>query len=101
MTDPEKKRLDLKDEFTFACNRQLECYTSCCRDVNIFLTPNDVLRLKKALGLTSSEFLEKYTDLVVTPKKALPMVQLRMNQENDKKCYFVHEKVIKIYFIRP
>ena len=101
MTNPEKKRLELKDEFCFACNRQLDCYTSCCRDVNIFLTPHDVLRLKKALGLTSSEFLEKYTDLVVTPKKALPLVQLRMNQENDKKCFFVHEYGCEIYPHRP
>ena len=101
MTDPERNRLGLKDEFTFACNRQLDCYTSCCRDVNIFLTPHDVLRLKKALGLTSSEFLEKYTDLVVTPKKALPLVQLRMDQENNKKCYFVHEYGCEVYPHRP
>jgi len=101
MNSPEKKKLNLDDGFCFACHRGLKCYTSCCRDVNIFLTPSDVLRLKKTLGLTSSEFLEKYTDLVVVPKKALPLVQLRMNAENDKKCYFVHDYGCEIYPHRP
>jgi len=85
------KHLKLGDDFNFACHRGLDCYTSCCRDVNIFLTPNDVIRLKKALGLTSSEFLRQYTDLVVIPGRYLPLVQLKMNEENERKCFFLRE----------
>ncbi len=55
----ERPRLKLDEDFTFACHKGLECYTSCCRDVTIMLTPYDVLRMKKALGLTSNQFLEK------------------------------------------
>ncbi len=99
--DEQKKQLTLEDHFTFACHKGLECYTSCCRDVNIFLSPWDVIRLKKALGLTSSEFLEKYTDLVVVKGKQLPLVQLRMNEANDKKCFFVHDYGCEVYPHRP
>ena len=59
MSQVKKPELKLADQFTFACHSGLECYTTCCRDVNIMLTPNDVIRMKKALGLTSTEFLHK------------------------------------------
>jgi Fe-S-cluster containining protein len=97
----EKKPLRLEDDFTFACHKGLACYTSCCRDVNIFLTPYDVLRLKNALGMSSTEFLEKHTDLVVVPSKQLPLIQFRMNEDNDKKCYFVRENGCLHYQHRP
>ncbi len=85
----ERPRLKLDEDFTFACHKGLECYTSCCRDVTIMLTPYDVLRMKRALGLTSNQFLEKYTHLVQVPGKALPLVQFKMNEDNDTKCFFV------------
>ena len=95
------KQLRLEDSFTFACHKGLACFTTCCRDVNIFLTPYDVIRLKKALGLTSTEFLQQYTDLVVVPSKQLPLIQLRMDQNNDKKCFFVKEHGCLYYAHRP
>ena len=97
----EKKQLKLADEFTFACHKGLDCYTSCCRDVNIFLSPWDVARLKNALGITSTQFLDKYTDLVVVPGKQLPLVQLRMNPDDNLKCFFVHEYGCEFYGDRP
>ena len=51
----------LDDRFTFRCGPELACFGNCCRDVNIVLTPYDVLRMKRALGMDSSEFLEKHT----------------------------------------
>jgi hypothetical protein len=96
-----KPKLQLEDEFTFACHRGLECYTSCCRDVNIFLTPNDVIRLKKALGLTSTEFLQQYADIVVVKDRHLPLVQLRMNEEDGRKCFFVRPHGCLYYADRP
>ncbi len=97
----ERPQLQLDEDFTFACHKGLQCYTSCCRDVTIMLTPYDVLRMKKALGLTSSQFLEKYTHLVQVPGKAMPLVQFRMNEDNDKKCHFVSEGGCAIYEHRP
>lgn len=97
----EAGKLLLEDGFTFACHRGLKCYTSCCRDVNIFLTPNDVIRMKKALGLTSREFLKKYTDLVVIKGKHLPLIQLKMNNDDNDKCFFVRPHGCVLYADRP
>ena len=99
--ESEKPQLKLEDHFTFTCNKSLECYTSCCRDVNIFLTPHDVIRLKKAMGITSTEFLEQYTDIVVVSGKHLPLVQLRMDENNDKRCFFVRPNGCLYYPHRP
>ncbi len=101
LLDTERPNLKLEDKFTFACHRGLDCYTSCCRDVNIFLTPNDVIRMKKALGLTSREFLNQYTDLVVVKGRHLPLIQLKMDEDNEKKCFFVRPHGCVIYPDRP
>ncbi len=96
-----KEQLRLEDSFTFACHKGLKCYRSCCRDVTIFLTPYDVIRMKQALGLTSGEFLERYTQLVIIPDRHLPLVQLKMNEEDNKQCFFLREHGCAHYADRP
>ena len=48
------------DTFSFRCGLGIDCYNSCCRDVTIFLNPLDVARMSSALGVSSTEFLERY-----------------------------------------
>jgi Fe-S-cluster containining protein len=64
------------------------------------LTPYDIVRIKRGLGISSDEFLDKYT--IIIPKKGhiIPLVILKMN-EKDKKCPFVSEKGCSIYENRP
>lgn len=96
--DPARLRLD--DTLDFHCGKDVDCFTSCCRDVSIVLTPYDVLRMKKTVHLDSSEFLEKYTLLACGNKPKLPLVLLRMNPE-DRRCPFVTEEGCSIYADRP
>lgn len=93
-------RLGPDHRFTFRCSRDLDCFTKCCSDVAIILTPYDILRMKKALHLDSSEFLEKHTVLSCTQKQRLPIVLLRMDPET-KKCCFLAEEGCTIYANRP
>ena len=37
-------------KFKFACHPGVSCFNQCCADVNIFLTPYDVLAIKKSSG---------------------------------------------------
>ncbi len=89
-----------RDQFVFRCGRDLDCFTTCCRDVSIVLTPYDVLRLKKALGLDSTEFLERYTLPLLNAEQKFPLVILRMDSET-KKCPFVSEQGCGVYGDRP
>ncbi len=93
-------RMGPGDSFTFTCNRSLDCFTRCCADVSIVLTPYDVLRLKKALGIDSSEFLDKYTLSPFTQEQKFPTVILRMHPET-KRCPFVTEQGCRVYADRP
>ena len=93
-------RLSLDDTLKFQCGKGVDCFTHCCRDVSIVLTPYDVLRMKQALHLDSTEFLEKYTFLGCTRGQKLPVVLLRMNT-GDKRCPFVTDEGCTIYPHRP
>ncbi len=93
-------RMTPGDRFAFRCDPSLPCFTACCRDVAIVLTPYDVIRLKKALGLDSSTFLETYTIAPFTPDQKFPVPLLKMDPET-KACPFVGEGGCRVYANRP
>jgi Fe-S-cluster containining protein len=93
-------RLGPEDRFTFHCDPSIDCFGHCCQDVSILLTPYDVLRMKKALAISSSEFMEQYTSTAYSAEKRVPVVFLKMN-DGDKKCPFVSEKGCGVYGNRP
>jgi Fe-S-cluster containining protein len=94
-------RLSLDDTFKFGCHPGVSCYNKCCHDVNIFLSPYDVLRLKNRLGMTSSEFLDKYALLPVQKDMKTPVVVLRMNDDETKSCQFLTDEGCGVYSDRP
>lgn len=91
--------LSQDDLFQFTCGGGLDCFTSCCRDVTIFLTPYDVLRMKNHLGISSDEFIDRYT--LVSHTHAVPLVLLKMNEEDEKRCHLVTQEGCSIYEDRP
>jgi Fe-S-cluster containining protein len=93
-------RMSLDDRFTFRCDQGLDCFTCCCQDVSIVLTPYDVLRLKRALGMDSSEFLRAHALQPFTREQKIPVVLLRMDPET-KRCPFVSDQGCGVYAHRP
>lgn len=92
--------MEREHQFRFNCHPEISCFTKCCQDITIVLTPYDVLRLKNGLGISSDEFLEKHTLIVPQEKRLIPIVILKMN-EDDKKCPFVSKKGCVVYNDRP
>lgn len=98
----EYTRLDLDDSFSFACHNQVKCFNSCCSDVNIFLTPYDVLRLKNRLGITSQEFIDLYTVFPVEKHLQYPVLVLKLREDETKNCHFVNPDTgCTVYEDRP
>jgi len=93
-------RLGLDDRFTFHCGPELDCFTQCCRDVTIVLTPYDIIRLKRGLDMNSSDFLDRYTLSPNFPGQKFPLVILKMD-EGTKRCPFVSERGCDVYRDRP
>ncbi|MFG1690840.1 YkgJ family cysteine cluster protein [Gemmatimonadota bacterium] len=94
-------RMGLDDKFHFGCHPGISCFNNCCADVNIFLSPYDVLRLKSRLGMTSTDFLDKYALLPVQADMKTPVVVLRMNDDEAKTCPFLTESGCGVYTDRP
>ena len=96
----EVRRLSLDEKFKFSCHKGLSCFNTCCNDINIFLTPYDVLRMRKAAGLSSGEFLKRYT-IALLGDEGLPLVVLKMIEDENKSCPFVMPDGCGIYEDRP
>jgi len=89
------------DTFRFSCSKEVPCFNECCRDLNQYLTPYDILRLKKRLGISSGEFLKKYTVSSTGPGSGLPVVTLKTEQNSELKCPFVTPSGCSVYEDRP
>jgi len=88
-------------KFRFACNKNLPCFTKCCANLNLVLTPYDVLRFKNRLNLSSEEFLENYTTSYIDEVYGVPVVKLKMNNDESRRCPFVSPEGCAVYEDRP
>ncbi len=97
----DQRQMTWDDTFPFRCHPDIDCFNSCCKDVTIFLTPLDAIRLRTALGISSTEFLEKYTHRLISQTTGLPAVALKMREDSSKTCPFVAEAGCTVYEDRP
>ena len=101
MVEPKLTPLSKQDAFRFECGPDVPCFNECCRDLNQFLTPYDILRLKNHLGLSSEAFLQQYTTQHVGPESGLPVVTLQPKGGHDLICPFVSPGGCTVYDNRP
>ena len=99
--DLQEIQLTEDSPFQFHCHPGVACFTTCCRDVNIFLTPYDILRMKKRLGIFSGEFLERYTLSLLPSTSGIPVALLKMREDQNKACPFVGPGGCSVYEDRP
>jgi uncharacterized protein len=89
------------NSFSFACHPGVPCFTECCRDLRLALTPYDILRIKNRLGLTSMGFLDQYTTIKPGQHNGFPAVLLKMEEDERRTCPFVTRAGCHIYEDRP
>ncbi|MCK5312438.1 MAG: YkgJ family cysteine cluster protein [Desulfobacteraceae bacterium] len=93
--------VSLDDKLTFECSSAISCFNECCRDLNQFLTPYDILRLKNNLKIKSGELLRKYTSMHKGPGTGLPVITFKPDPDSGHACPFVTEKGCSVYEDRP
>ena len=93
--------ITFQESFCFSCSPDVRCFNECCRDLNQFLTPYDILRLKNHLGLSSGNFLRQYTSLHTGPASGLPIVTLKPKDPHNLTCPFVTDTGCRVYENRP
>lgn len=84
----------------FRCHRNVKCWNACCSNIDIPLTPYDILRLKKRLDMSSGEFLNQYSVPFEMDKDGMPGVKLKP-VEDGTACQFMTPEGCGVYEDRP
>ena len=98
-TNIEPEKLTLDSNIQFRCHPGDSCFTACCGNINIVLTPYDILCLRKRIGIDSDEFLLRYTKPFFLEKTDMPGVQIHLTEEG--RCPFVTDEGCLVYTDRP
>ena len=95
-------RLKPRDMFCFACHKGVSCWNVCCHGADITLTPCDIIRMSKHLGVRPREFLLEYTVPAIWEKGNLPVAKLKMGgADGQGACAFMDDDGCTIYENRP
>lgn len=87
-------------QIQFSCHKGISCWNACCANIDITLTPYDVIRLKKRLGMSSTDFLREYTVPYELEKDGIAGVKFRP-VENGTACRFMTAEGCGVYEDRP
>jgi len=96
----EPLKLTMDSRIKFRCHPGVSCFTACCGNINIILTPYDILMLTRRLQMPAHEFLQTYTEPTYLEKTDMPGVMIKMRAE-DNKCPFVTPDGCTVYSDRP
>jgi len=92
--------LESTAKIQFRCHKGIACFNACCKNIDITLTPYDVLRLKHRLGLSSGEFLVKYTTPFEMGQGDIAGIKM-LPAENTTQCQFMTDEGCSVYEDRP
>ncbi len=91
----------LESQIHFRCHPGVSCFTECCGNIKIVLTPYDILQIRKRLDMEAAEFLHVYTEPTYLEKTDFPGVTIKLTEEG--RCPFIKSKTegCMIYSDRP
>lgn len=96
----EPLKLTMDSQLKFRCHPGVSCFTACCGNIKIVLTPYDILMLTRRLQIAPHEFLHAYTTPTYLEKTDMPGVAIKLREE-DNKCPFVTPEGCTVYTDRP
>lgn len=89
--------LGAAEAFWFRCHPDVPCFTACCSDLTMPLTPYDVLRLCQGLHMGSEAFVEEYARVSCYPETGFPVFYLRMEDTGPRQCPFLESTGCGVY----
>ncbi len=92
--------LDGDAEIQFRCRKGIACWNACCSNIDISLTPYDILRLSRRLDISTTEYLAQYTFPYEMEKDGIAGVKLKP-VENGRACQFMVAEGCSVYEDRP
>jgi Fe-S-cluster containining protein len=96
----EPHELTPDSKFRFRCHKDIACFNACCRNIDVTLTPYDILRLKRRLGLSSGEFVARYTVPFEMDQHGMPGLKM-ITKSGTTECIHLGEQGCGVYEDRP
>lgn len=93
-------KLGLDNTFQFHCHPGIACFNACCQSIDILLTPYDILRLKRRLGLSSREFIARHTVMFDMDAHGMPGLKMK-TKPGTSECQFLTPEGCSVYEDRP
>jgi Fe-S-cluster containining protein len=93
-------QLGLDDKFQFRCHKGIACFNKCCENIDIMLTPYDIVRLKNRFGMSSRAFIDEYTTDFAMDGHGMPGLKLR-TQAGSNACVNLTADGCRVYQDRP
>jgi hypothetical protein len=84
----------------FQCRQGIDCWNACCSNIDISLTPVDILKLSRRLGISTSEFLVQYTFPYEMEREGIAGVKLKPVAQGTA-CQFMRPEGCDVYSDRP
>lgn len=94
-------RLCNSKPFSFRCHPNISCFNECCRELELILTPYDVLCLCRELRMSATEFIGRFAVVEEDENGGFPRLYLGMVDDGKASCPFISEKGCRVYNSRP
>lgn len=94
------QELSIDSEFQFRCHKDIACFNACCKNIDITLTPYDVIRLKNHLGMDSKDFVARYTVPFAMDYHNMPGLKM-ITKPGTTECVHLTEAGCSVYQDRP
>ena len=96
----EPVQLGEADTFRFRCHQSIACFNKCCENIDILLTPWDIVRMARHFGITTREAIDRYTVDFPMDGKGMPGLKLA-RKEGATACAHLTPDGCGIYADRP
>jgi len=94
------QQLNVDSTIQFSCHKGVSCFNECCMNIDFTLTPYDILRMSRRLGLTTTQFIALFTQQYELDPHGMPGLKMKPVEEGTA-CQFVTEEGCSVYADRP
>ena len=93
----DRYKIGLDDTFRFHCTM---CGKCCVNREDILLTPNDLFRIAKELGMTPLAAMEQYCETYIGNASRIPLIRLKPRGE-IKRCPLLKDHKCSVHKCKP
>jgi len=99
-TAVQPQQLSLDSKISFSCYKGIKCFNACCSNIDITLTPYDILRLARHFDMPTWKVQLQYTRPYEMDFHGMPGTKMRP-VDGGTACQFMTEEGCSVYEDRP